>query len=121
MTRRIDRTKAHHSLDAGSIVPATIENDDFSRSGKVGNIALHVHLRLLSLGRGRQRNNSKNARTYPLSDRLDNPTLARAVAPLEQHTNLQTLVHHPQLKLDQFRMQLREFALVVLVAQFVIS
>ena len=42
---------------------------------------------------------------HTLSNRLDRPTLAGAVASLEHHADLQTLVDNPSLQLDQLNMQ----------------
>ncbi len=36
------RTKAHHVFDTGPIVPAAIENDDFTCRGEVSEVALHI-------------------------------------------------------------------------------
>jgi hypothetical protein len=75
------------------------------------------HLALLALGRRRQCDDAEHARTHALGDRLDRAALAGAVAALEQDADLQALVYHPLLQLDQFDVQLLQFTLVVLARQ----
>ena len=45
--------------------------------GKVRDVALHVHLRLLALGGRGQRDDAEHPGADPLGDRLDRPALAR--------------------------------------------
>ena len=80
-------------------------------------VALDVHLRFLALGRRGQRDDAKHARTDALGDRLDHPALAGAVAALEHDATLESLVHRPELQLDQFGVQPGEFALIGLGGQ----
>src|SRR5580700_10075698 len=49
---------------------------------------------------------------YTLSNCLDCPTLAGAVAPLEHHADLEPFVDHPPLQLDQLNVQLGKLALI---------
>ncbi len=58
-------------------------------------IALHVHLRLFALGRRRQRNHAKDARTHAFGDRLDRTAFARAVTPFEYDADLRAGVLRP--------------------------
>src|SRR5271157_207849 len=44
-------TEAHHVLNSGAVVPAPVEDDDFTPGGQLFNVALGMELRLLSLGR----------------------------------------------------------------------
>ena len=73
-------------------------------------VALHVHLALLALGRRRQRDDAKHARAHALGDRLDRAALAGAVAALEHDADLESLVLHPLLQLDQLDVQLLELS-----------
>src|SRR5262245_19769877 len=41
--------ESHHTLNAGTVVPAAIENDDFTRRWKMLNVALHVQLVLFAV------------------------------------------------------------------------
>src|SRR6266481_6372800 len=38
------RAESHHPLDAGAVVPAAVEQDDFSAGGKMRHVALEVPL-----------------------------------------------------------------------------
>ena len=68
-------------------------------------IALEIPLGALALvGRG-QRRDPADARIEALGDALDDAALAGGVAPFEQHDDLEVLVHHPVLQLDQFALQ----------------
>src|SRR5690606_4364409 len=85
--------ESHHAFDAGAVVPAAIEDNDLARGGKMPDVALHVHLALLALGRRRKRRDTEHARAYALGERLDGAALAGTVTPLEDDADLQTLVH----------------------------
>src|SRR6185437_3889553 len=84
-------------------------------------VALNIHLRLFALGRRGQRDDAIDAWADPLGDRLDDSALARAVAALEHDHDLQSLGDDPKLELDQFPVQTREFALIVLAAELMLS
>ena len=49
--RQVVGAEAHDPFDAGPVVPTAVEDDDLSRGGEVRDVSLHVHLRLLALGR----------------------------------------------------------------------
>ena len=117
----LKRAEFHHPLDAGAVVPAAIEDHDFARGRQMPHVALNIHLRLLALGRRRQRDDAIDARADALGDRLDDAALAGAVAAFEQDHDFQSLGDDPELQLDQFTMQPGEFALVVLAAKLVLS
>ena len=40
-------TKAHHVLNSGAVIPAAVEDDDFTPGGQLFNVALSMELRLL--------------------------------------------------------------------------
>ena len=113
----VHRAELHHPLDAGSIVPAAVEDHDLAGGGHMAHVALDIHLRLFPLGRRGQRDDAEDARTDALGDRLDHPALAGAVAALEQHADLQALVDDPELQLDEFGVQARELTLIGLAGQ----
>ena len=69
---------------------------------------------LLAFRRRRQRDDAKHTRADALGNRLDRAAFARAVAPFKDDADLQSLVLHPLLQLDQFDMQLGEFAPLIL-------
>src|SRR5262245_59024563 len=68
-------------------------------------IALHVHLALLALGRCWQRDDTKNTRADAFRDRFDRSALAGPVAALEHDADSQAFADHPLLQLDQFDVQ----------------
>src|SRR5439155_11246101 len=74
-------------------------------------------LRLPPPGRGGKLNDPEDARTNPLGHGLDRAALAGTVPPFEDDADLQALVHHPLLNLDELDMQAREFPLVLLPLQ----
>ena len=43
-------TEAHNTLDAGTVVPAAIKNNDLAARGKMRQVALHVHLGFFAIG-----------------------------------------------------------------------
>jgi hypothetical protein len=92
----IFRAELHHPLDACPIVPASVEDDDFPGRRQMPHIALNIHLRLLALGRRRQRDDAKHTRTDALRDRLDHSTLAGPVASLEHDDDLEALGDDPE-------------------------
>ena len=97
--------EAHDALDARAVVPAAVEQHDFAAGGQVRGVALEIPLAALALARRRQRRDAADARIEPLRDALDDAALARGIAPLEQHDDLELLVHDPVLQLDQFALQ----------------
>ena len=100
------RGEAHHPFDPGAVVPTPIEDDDFACRRQMRDVSLDIHLRFLPLGRRGQRHHAKHPRADAFGDRLDRAALAGAVAPLEDDANLQSLMDHPLLQLDQLDMQL---------------
>ena len=71
----------------------------------MADVALEIPLRALALARRRQRHGAADARVQPLGDALDDAALAGRVAALEQHDELELLVDHPVLQLDQLALQ----------------
>src|SRR6516164_6222521 len=108
------RAELHYILDAGPVVPAAVEDDDFAGRREVLEVALHVQLGLLPVRRGRQGHEAEHARAHPLRDGLNGPALARGVAPLEHDDHAQPLVDNPVLKPAQLGLQLPQFLLVLL-------
>src|SRR5437763_15455308 len=110
----------HHPLDAGAVVPAAVEDHDFSSRGKMWNVALGVHLRLLPLCRCGKRNDPEHTRADPLSHRFYSATLTGTVAAFEDNAYPQAFMHYPLLKPDKLNVQPREFLLVQLPAELAI-
>jgi len=82
------RAEAHHFLNARTVVPTAVEENDFTRSGQMRHIALEVPLRPLAVIGGRQRHDPGHARIEPLSDPLDHAALTRRIAAFEQNQHL---------------------------------
>ncbi|MNT57534.1 hypothetical protein D3C72_1949070 [compost metagenome] len=114
------RAEAHDALDARAVVPTAIEDHHFARCGQVRQVALHVHLALLSIGGCRQCHHPEHPRTHALGKGLDRAPLAGAVAPLEHDADLDALGLHPFLQLDHFDVQQAQLLKVILVLQLLV-
>ena len=97
------RAEAHDVFDAGAVVPTAVEDHDLARRRKVLHVTLHVHLRLLAVGRRGQRDDAEHARADPLGDGADGAALARGVAAFEDDDDAQPLVLDPLLEIAQAR------------------
>jgi hypothetical protein len=86
------RAESHHPLDAGAVVPAAVEQDDFS-AGQMRGVALKIPLGAFALAGSRQRRDPADPRIEALRDPLDDPALSRRVAALEDDHDLQLMVH----------------------------
>ena len=75
------RAEAHHPLDARAVVPAAVEDHDLACGREVRDVALHVHLGLLALGRGGQGDHPEHPRADPLGDPLDRAPLPAVSRP----------------------------------------
>ena len=98
----------------GAVVPTAVEDHDFARGREMLHVALHVHLRLLAVGRRGQRHEAEHARADALGDGLDGAAFAGGVAALEDDDHAQALVFDPFLKLAQLGLELAQFLLVFL-------
>src|SRR5262249_37181257 len=103
------RAEAHHPLDAGAVVPAAIKQNDLAAGRKMRDVTLEVPLRALALARRRQGGDAADARIEPLGDALDDAALAGGIAALEDHDDLELVVLHPVLQLDQLALQPEQF------------
>ena len=74
----------HHVFDAGTVVPAAVEDHDLARCRKLLNVTLPEHLRFLAIRGSRKRHHAKHAWAHALGDGLDRSALARRVATFEQ-------------------------------------
>ena len=109
--------KAHDVLNAGAVVPAAVEDHDFTCRGEMGEVALYVHLRFFTVRRCRQRDQSEGARADPLGQGPDRSALARGVATLEHDHDALTRALDPVLQDAEFGLQLAQGLLVVLPLQ----
>src|SRR5688572_4860031 len=109
--------EAHHLLDAGTVVPAAIEQNEFAGGRQVRHVALEVPLRRFALTGLGQRGNAALARIDVFADRVDRATLAGGVAAFEQHHHALALVLQPVRHRRQFFLQWRQQFLVVLALE----
>ena len=109
------RAKAHHVFDAEAVIPTAVEDDDLARRREVRHVTLHIHLRLLAIGRRRQRDGAKHAGADPFGQGANGAAFARGVAALEDDDHAQALVFDPLLKMAQFRLKLSQLLHVILV------
>src|SRR4029077_13898818 len=105
----IGRAKAHDIFDAGAVVPAAIEDDDFSSGGEMLHVALQEHLRLLPIRRSGKRDDSEYTRTYLFGDRFDRAALTRSIPAFKQDDDPELLFLHPFLEMAQLGLELAQF------------
>jgi hypothetical protein len=108
-------------LSAQPASAIAIEDHDLARCRQMAYVALQIHLRLLPLGRRGQRHDAEDARTDALGDRLDRPTLAGAVAALEDDAHLEAGVLDPFLQSHELDVQAFHDLRVFLVRQAAIA
>ena len=106
-------TKAHHVLYTGAVIPAPVEDDDFTSGGQLFNVALSMELRLLPLGRRGEGDQAKDARADTLHNALNYAAFAGSISSFENNDNAGVGRLDPLLELDQFNLQLENFGLVV--------
>ncbi|MNL49758.1 hypothetical protein D3C87_1727160 [compost metagenome] len=78
----------------------------------MGKVALHVHLRLLTVRGRRQRDDAKDPWADALGDGLDRSAFTGAVTAFEQDAYLGASVHDPLLEFDQLDMQARQLLFI---------
>jgi hypothetical protein len=98
----------NHPLDAGAVVPAAVEEDDFPAGGKMRHVALKIPLGAFALARSRQGRDPADPRIEALRDPLDDPALSRRVAALEEDHDLELLLHDPVLQFHQLALQAKQ-------------
>jgi hypothetical protein len=106
-------TKAHHILNTGAVIPAPVEDDDFTSGGQVFNVALSMELQLLPLGRRGEGDHAKDARADTFHNALNYAAFAGSISSFENDDNTDVGRLDPLLELDQFNLQLEKFGLVV--------
>src|SRR5580704_4141066 len=112
----VDNT--HDIFDAGAIVPATVEDDDFAAGRKTLDVALQEHLGLFAIRRRRQRRDAKHARADPLGQRLDSAALAGGVAAFEHDDGARAACLHPFLQMAQLGLKLAQLFFISLALHF---
>src|SRR5205823_13801702 len=99
------RAESKDLLDAGSVVPASIEQDDLAGGRQRLDVALEVPLRPLAVARFRQRDDPGRPRVQVLGDPLDRAALPGGVAPLEDHDDARARRLDPLLHLHELLLQ----------------
>src|SRR6266700_52979 len=89
--------ESHDMLDAGPVVPAAIEQDDFATRGKMGHISLEVPLCFFPLGGCAQSDHTAYARVEALGNPLDGAALAGSVSAFKDTDHFQCLMPYPLL------------------------
>src|ERR1019366_5679590 len=106
--------EAHDPLDAGAVVPGSVEKDDLAGSREVLDVALEVPLRPLAFGGSRQRHDPSEARIERLGDPFDRAALAGRVTAFEDDDEFQSLGANPLLPLHQLDVQPGQGLFVIL-------
>src|SRR5262245_9761388 len=115
------RAAPHHVLDTGPVVPAPVENDDFASGREVLQVALHVDLRLLPIGRRWQRDDAEHPGAEALSERANRAALPRAIASFEDDDYAEPFLLYPPLEMAQPHLQFLERLLVFVLFHELIS
>src|SRR5262249_52027955 len=92
--------------NAGSVVPAPVEDQDLARCRKVFNVTLPKHLRFLPIRGSRKRYHAKHARAHAVGDGLDRSALARRVPTFEQDDDACSRLSDHLLEVAKFDLQL---------------
>src|SRR5215470_4634272 len=107
--------EAHHALNPGAVVPAPVEQNDLTGRGQFRHISLEIPLPALPLARSGEGDDAADAGVQRICNALDDATLARCIAPLEDDAHLETVVPHIFLQLNQFDLEVYELLDVVVI------
>src|ERR1700723_2215231 len=110
--------KAHHIFHSRSVVPTPIEDHDFARGREMLHVTLHVHLRLLAVGRRGQSGDAEYARADALSNGLNRSAFPSRIAALEHDYHAQALVFHPFLQSTKLSLKAAQFRLILFALNF---
>jgi hypothetical protein len=102
----VGRTEAHDILDAGTVVPAAVEDDDFASGREMLDVALEEDLGLVPIGRSGKGDDPEHARADLLGDCLDGAALAGGIAAFEQDDGPQLLLLDPLLQMTELDLEL---------------
>jgi hypothetical protein len=94
--------EAHDAFHACAIVPAAVEQHDFSGPRQVRDITLKIPLRAFAFGGSGQCDNPTDTRVQPLGNPLDDTALPGRIASFEEDDQFELLVDNPILQFDQF-------------------
>ena len=102
----VRRTESHDVLDAGAVVPAAVEDDDFTSGREMLDVALEEYLGFVPIGRSGKGDDSEHAGADLLGDRLDGTSLARGIAAFEKDDGAQPLLFDPLLEMTKANLKL---------------
>ena len=102
----------HDPLDAGPVVPATIEDHDFPRRWQVLDVALQEQFLALVLAWRAQGHNAEGTRADPLRHPLDQSALSGGVAALADDDHTRSRFADPVLKVAKLHLQFLQFLFV---------
>src|SRR5215471_4997261 len=108
----LGRAEPHDVFDASAIVPAAVEDHDFSGSRKMRRVTLHEHLRLFAVGWCGESDHAEHARAHSFRNRLDRPAFAGGIASLEYDDGARSLGLHPLLQMTKLDLKLAQLFLV---------
>lgn len=94
-------TELEYRLHHCPVVPAAVEDDDFSASRKLRDVFLEIPLAALFLARFAQGDDTIVPRVHVKSDALDGPALTGRVTPFEQDDHAPVVFFQLLLELDQ--------------------
>ena len=97
--------EAHDALDAGPVVPGSIEERDLASRRELFDVALEVPLSALGLVGNGKRDMTGEAWVHVLAHALDRATLAGCVTPLEEQEHALAVRARPLLHLHQFDLE----------------
>ncbi len=112
------RTEAHDVFDAGTIVPAPVEDNDFSGGGKMRHVTLEEHLGLFPVGRCGEGDSPKHPWANFFGDCLDRASFAGGIASFEQDDDAHSLGRNPLLKVTKLDLKLAQLFFVRLAFHF---
>src|SRR5262245_15878181 len=93
--------ESHDLFDASTIIPRTVEKNDFARRRQVLDVALEIPLSPLALGGNIECDDSRVTRIQVLHETLYGTALARRVTALKDHYNAAARILDPVLELQQ--------------------
>ena len=93
--------EAHHTLDAGAVVPASVEENELLRGWQMWDVALEVPAAMLPIGRLSEGHYARLPRTQVPDDPLDHTVLPRSVPAFDQDEDLIVAADEMLLKLDK--------------------
>src|SRR6516164_7695041 len=107
--------EAHDAFNAGTIVPAPVEENDLTGRGQLRYVSLKIPLSTLPFGGRGEGDDAADAGVQRICNALDDATLARCIPPLEDDAHFETVVPHIFLQLNQLDLEVYEFLDVVVI------